>query len=206
MDIKSRLLEDLARFEQYHIEHLSKLEQAIKSDNHYTVRPDNQLSEITQWLSKFQTRDDTLKELLTAVDAPHTQLRNLAETVINHCEHSQTDKALEELNQSKATSLRQLQSLFLRIREQIESAVRQVLLFVTLDGSTPLYALIIDEINDVLSYESSDFHPSNDGSLKHFSQIDKVIDGVFTKTNTPDCIYFNIQKLVDVNQLNVTGN
>jgi hypothetical protein len=149
MDIKSHLLDDLTRFEQQHIEQLSSLEQAIKSDTHFSIRTTSKFSEMTQWLASFQTRDETLKELFAAVDAPHKQLSQLAEEILGLCERGQTDRALDKLNQEKATSLRQLQSLFSRIREQVESAARQVLLFVTLDGITPLYALIIDEINDV---------------------------------------------------------
>lgn len=206
IDIKSSLLEDLTKFEQLHIESLSKIEQAIKSETYFTIRPDVKLSEVTLWLKQFQTRDETLKELIAAVDVPHSRLCDLAEELATMCEQGQANMALESLQQERMSSLRQLHTLFSRIREQVESAVRQVLLFVTLDGKTPLYALVIDEINDVVQYEATDFHASNDGSLKHFMQIDKVIDGVFTRAEMPDCLYFDVQKLVDVEQLNVLGS
>lgn len=203
MDVKQSVLAALDKFEKAHADLLSDLEQAIKSDAYFNRHPDLKSCELTHWKQSFKTRDETLTELIVAFAEPHTRLHDLVEELLSMRDQGQAEQALELLSRERMTSLRRLNSLFSRVRDQIESAMRQVLLFVTLDGKTPLYALVIDEINDVLEYQVSDFHASSDGALKQIMKIDEVIDGVFTRADTADCIYFDIQKIVDVEKLGV---
>lgn len=201
MDNKAELLEVLSAREQDHIEWLNALEHSVVTDAVFTKTLNPDECAFGKWYKKFETRDETLRELMTMFDEPHRQIHGLGETLLTLRDQGKTDKALEILKHEKATTLRKLRTLFSRARDQVESAMRQVLLFVTLDGKSPLYALVIDEINDVLQYEGTDFHASHDGPLKHIMKIDKVIDGIYTKADTPDCIYFDVQKIVDVEQL-----
>jgi chemotaxis signal transduction protein len=75
--------------------------------------------------------------------------------------------------------------------------MRQVLLFVTNDGKTPRYALLIDEINDVISYDASNFQSSARGALAQFRKIGDVLAGVYTHEEQADCLFFDVNKLVD---------
>jgi chemotaxis signal transduction protein len=87
------------------------------------------------------------------------------------------------------------------VRDQIAGSMRQVLLFVTTDGKTPQYALLIDDINDVINYSQADFQSSQSGGLGLFGKIAQVIDGIYTRNNDDDCLYFDINKLTDVDVL-----
>jgi chemotaxis signal transduction protein len=73
--------------------------------------------------------------------------------------------------------------------------MRQVLLFVTDDGKTPRYALLIDEINDVISYDASEFQSSSQGALAQIRRIREVLAGIFSRDDLQDCLFFDIDKL-----------
>jgi chemotaxis signal transduction protein len=88
-----------------------------------------------------------------------------------------------------------------RARDQIQGGMRQVLLFVTVDGKTPRYALIIDDINDVINYLPSELQSSRAGALGLIQKIEHVIEGIYARDNLPDCLYFDINKMTDIDEL-----
>lgn len=138
---------------------------------------------------------------MIAFDEPHNAIHNLAEELIALRDNDKQDEALEILRHARATTLRRLKALFSRARDQIQSGMRQVLLFVTLDGKTPRYALLIDEINDVMNFTQADFQSSRSGALGLFSKIENAIDGIYTRENQVDCLYFDINRMTDIDEL-----
>lgn len=199
-DSKTALLEVLAEREQDHIEWVNALENALKTDSVFSKTIDEDECEFGKWLKKFDTRDETLKDLLSSFKEPHSKLHHVAETVIHLRDNGKKEEALEVLNRERSTTFRQLRALFARTRDQVQSGMRQVLLFVTLDGKSPRYALLIDEINDVLNYTAADFQASKSGALGLIKKIEHVIEGIYTRANTPDCLYFDVNKLTDVEE------
>jgi len=99
--------------------------------------------------------------------------------------------------QQASQPLQKIKNLISRGCEQLQSDMRQVLLFVTEDGKTPRYALLIDEINDVISYDASNFQSSASGALAQFRKIADVLAGVYTHDTQTDCLYFDVNKLAD---------
>lgn len=168
MDAKTSLLETLNNNEKEHVEWLNLLEQSIKSDTIFSKELSADECAFGKWYNKFETRDETLTELLQAFVEPHQELHALAEQLITLRDNGEKEEALEKLSSERATTLRRLVALFARARDQIQAGMRQVLLFVTLDGKTPRYALLIDEINDVMNYTPSDFQSSSKGALGLF--------------------------------------
>ncbi|NQY26392.1 MAG: CZB domain-containing protein [Piscirickettsiaceae bacterium] len=197
IDVKTKLLNILSEREKDHIEWVSALELSLKNHVAFTKSTDPDECAFGQWYNKFNTRDETLKELMEEFKEPHTRIHALAEELIALRDNGKEAEALERLIHERATTLRRLLVLFSRARDQIQSGMRQVLLFVTLDGKTPRYALLIDEINDVMNYSSSDFQSSRTGALGLFRKIEDVIEGIFTRENTPDCLFFDINKMTD---------
>lgn len=63
---------------------------------------------------------------------------------------------------------------------------------------TPRYALLINDINDVISDSASEFHSSSQGALSAIPQIEIVLTGIYIQANQPDCLFFDINKLTDV--------
>ena len=154
-----------------------------------------------KWYNKFETRDETLTELMLAFAEPHQALHELAEELLTMRDNDEQEEALERLSAERSITLRRLRALFARAREQIKGGMRQVLLFVTLDGKTPRYALLIDEINDVMNFAPADFQSSKSGALSLFNKIENVIDGIYTRENEADCLYFDINKMTDIDEL-----
>ena len=201
IDSKSDLLETLTAREKDHIEWMNALETSIKTGVAFTKALNPDQCAFGKWYNKFETRDETLRDVLAAFDTPHRAIHALADKLLTLRDNDQESEALEILAHERATTLRRLRALFVRARDQIESGMRQVLLYVTLDGKTPRYALLIDEINDVINYSSSDFQSSNSGALSLIQKIEHVLEGIYTRNDLPDCLYFDINKMTDIDQL-----
>lgn len=196
-DVKNTLLAELMAREQDHVEWLNALERSIKTDEAFTKAVNPNECTFGRWYNQFETRDDTLRDLLRLFDEPHRKIHSLAEELLRLSSQDQKQKALEILNHQRITTLSKLRGLFARAREQVKSAMRPILLYVTRDGLTPRYALLIDEVNDVLNYSDADLHTSNQGPLSQFRSIEKVLNGIYTRDDRPDCLYFNVDLLTD---------
>lgn len=201
MDSKQALIEQLNQREHDHIEWLNELELCIKSDKVFNKELDPDQCAFGHWYKTFDSRDQTLTELMQQFEQPHRQLHSCAEQLIKLRDQSKLEQAVELLEQARNTTLKRLQTLFARARDQIQSGMRPVLLYVTEDGKTPRYALLIDEINDVINYSQQDFQASQSGALGLISKIEQVLEGIFTKQGQPDCLYFDIKKLTDIDAL-----
>jgi chemotaxis signal transduction protein len=201
IDGKTALLEILTENENDHVEWMNALEEAIKNGSAFTKALSASDCDFGKWQDKFETRDETLTELLLAFSEPHQALHALAEELLDMRDNDKQEEALAKLSVERATTLRRLRALFARARDQIQGGMRQVLLFVTLDGKTPRYALLIDEINDVMNFTPADFQSSSDGALSLFSKIENVIDGIYTREGQADCLYFDINKMTDIDEL-----
>lgn len=201
MESKSALLGILTERENEHVEWLNALENTIKTGAAFTKAMTANECSFGQWQRSFETRDETLKELLESFAEPHEKLHALAVDLIKLRDVDKQDEALEQLAQARVTTLRRISALFKRTRDQIQSGMRQVLLFITIDGKTPRYALLIDEINDVLNYTLANFQSSRSGGMALISKIDHVIDGIYSRPDTPDCLFFDMHKLTDIDAL-----
>jgi len=201
MDVKAELITTLTDREKDHIEWMNALEVSIKTGSAFVkvLTPDE--CAFGKWYNTFKTRDETLQELLQAFDEPHRKIHSLGEELLALRDNEKVDEALERLQHERATTLRRLCALFSRARDQIQGGMRQVLLFVTLDGKTPRYALMIDDINDVINYMPSELQSSRSGALGLISQIEQVIEGIYARDNTPDCLYFDINKMTDLDEI-----
>lgn len=205
-DSKAKLLTTLAQREKDHEEWIDALANSIKTGVKFTKAKNPDECEFGIWYKNFKTWDETLKELLTAFEEPHLAIHALANELLLLTESGKQAEALDILERARHTTLQRLLAVFARVKEQIKSSMRQVLLFVTDDGRSPRYALMLDDVNDVINYSASDFQPSNNGPLSIMPIIEAVIDGVYTKNNQQDCLFFNTDKISDIDALMAKGN
>ena len=201
MDSKTELLDILTKREQEHVEWINDLENSIRTGAAFIKATNPNECAFGKWYSKFETRDETLQELLLGFAEPHAAIHALAEELLSLRDNNKEAEALEILAHARATTLRRLRSLFTRAKDQISGGMRQVLLFVTLDGKTPRYALMIDEINDVMNFTPTDFQSSRSGALGLIRKIEHVLEGIYTRKGKPDCLYFDINKMTDIDEL-----
>lgn len=83
---------------------------------------------------------------------------------INTTDSGNRGAALTQLSTEGNRMLQHLRNQIMRAHEQVQTRLRQVFLYITTDGKTPRYALLIDDINDVTSYSDSEFHSSSQGA------------------------------------------
>lgn len=197
IDSKLAVIDELRHYEQEHIDWMNALEAVITSGGEFKYSTELKNCKFSQWRKQFHTRDETLIDMLALFDVNQQALYQTAERLLTLRDSGNTDEAIELLHRERGATIQRMKTLFSRVIEHLQAAMRQVLLFVTDDGKTPRFALLIDEINDVVTYDASEFQASNAGALAQLSQIGKVLDGIYTRDNSPDCLYFNIDKLID---------
>jgi chemotaxis signal transduction protein len=197
IDSKLAVIDELRHYEQEHIDWMNALEAVITSGGEFKYSTELKNCKFSQWRKQFHTRDETLIDMLALFDVNQQALYETAERLLTLRDSGNTDEAIELLHRERGATIQRMKTLFSRVIEHLQAAMRQVLLFVTDDGKTPRFALLIDEINDVVTYDASEFQASNAGALAQLSQIGKVLDGIYTRDNSPDCLYFNIDKLID---------
>ncbi len=193
--VMQTLIENLEAREKDHIEWLDALEKSITDDVLFTKAMDPHQCAFGKWYDQFETRDETLREILVKFDAPHNRIHSLAEKLLSLRDQKKQDEALEILKVERHTTLRRLRSLFSQAREQVQGAMRPVIIFVTKDGVVPIFGILIDEINDVVEYNGSDkqsdivFGQQNDETADLFS-------GMYVKDEGPDSIICNIDNIL----------
>ncbi len=197
IDTKLAIINELRDYEQEFNDWVSALDNAVKTGNEFVYSTELKDCKFSQWRKQFQTRDETLMDMLALFDTTQQALYESADRILTMRDSGNTDEANELLRRERGACIQRMKTLFSRVIEHLQGAMRQVLLFVTDDGKTPRFALLIDEINDVVTYEESEFQSSTSGALAQLSQIAKILDGIYTRENMPDCLYFNIERLMD---------
>lgn len=197
LDSKKALIAEFKSQLQWHQQWFDSLAAAIRDKEAFQLDLEAAECASSLWLRHFETRDDTLNELVSALVEPHEQLHNAGVTALRQAQGQDPNHMATLFRQQASQLLQKFKNLIARACEQLQSDMRQVLLFVTEDGVTPRYALLIDEINDVISYDASNFQSSASGALAQFRKIGDVLTGVYTHDSQPDCLYFDLNKLAD---------
>ncbi|MBT5229822.1 MAG: chemotaxis protein, partial [Methylococcales bacterium] len=70
-------------------------------------------------------------------------------------ENGQQSEALEVIAHERKTTLGQLRRLFQMARVQIKDNIRPVIIYITEDGQTPILGLLVDQVNDVVTYDET---------------------------------------------------
>lgn len=200
-ETRQHLIDDLNKQKQGHIHWFNALEDSLKKKKPFEWDIDTEECDFTKWLNSYVTRDETLRDLLTSFSQPHKQLHQLSGQVLALREAGDVEQAIAMVQHERDNTLGRMNRSFERVQQQIQTEMRRVLIFVTLNGKTPLYAMLIDEINDVINYNQSDFQSSKDGALGLIKKIEHVLVGIYAKKDQHDCLYFDINKLTDIDEL-----
>lgn len=195
LDVKKTLIDTLKQTESEHQQWVRSLTESLEREESSPLDLEARDCSSSLWLRQFESRDETLNELIKAFAEPHAQLHEVGELAVRQAHGQQPEQIAAHFRQQAKPHLQKMRTLCHRAKEQIESDMRQVLLFVTDDGKTPRYALLIDEINDVISYDASEFQSSSQGALAQIRQIREVLAGIFSRDDLQDCLFFDIDKL-----------
>jgi len=144
--------------EEAHVSWLNALEQSITNGTSFDLQRDPRVCEFGHWLQhKQKTADETTKTLLSRFEEPHVEFHRQADLLLQVAKDSGTAEALKQLAAAKRGKVSELLRLFNYTKSQLQSAVHPVVLYITRDGVTPWFALVLDSMDDIVSYEDSQF-------------------------------------------------
>ena len=192
--VMQSLVKNLETRETEHVEWLNALYQSIDEGVPFTKALDPNQCAFGKWYNEFKTRDVTLQEILTHFDAPHKHIHSLAEKLLSLRDQGKKDEALDHLRIEKQTTLRRLQALFKQSREQVASAMRPVIIFVTEDGLAPKFGIVIDEVNNIIEYAANSVQ--SDIGISSLSGNANLFSGIYVGDDGVDSIICNIDGIV----------
>ncbi len=152
-ELRGQLRQALEDHERDHIAWLKSLERSIKEGTPFIHAMEASLCEFGKFIDSYETRNTDLKELLERFCEPHRKLHGAAKNLLELRERGFKERALEGLESARKSTLRELMYLFDQAKEII-NIDHSVLLIVTEDGSVPMVSFRLDEIEDVIEFET----------------------------------------------------
>jgi chemotaxis signal transduction protein len=191
-------ISSLNQSEAAHVSWLNKLEQSIVNDTIFSAQRDPTVCEFGHWLElKKHTADDAAKALLVRFEGPHEEFHKLADVLLEVASKDGKDAALKQLAIAKRGRISEFMRLFNYTKSQLNSAVHPVVLYITRDGATPWFALVLDSMSDIVSYEDNQFTQMRDpDDLSTESHPDPVYGYVHnSETDEKDSLVLSAARL-----------
>jgi chemotaxis signal transduction protein len=162
----------------------------------------NQNANLLNWGEQTQSKDFALNKILTTLGQPKAIFIACFNQLITLIAAQHWQQAEILLEQQKALILAKIESILTKADVHLETRIRQVLLYLTKDGKTPSCALLVERINDVLSYPKTSFHSDQTEliGLGVIPATKQVVSGVYLNQDMPDCFYIHYHKLVEPSQ------
>ncbi len=193
---KEQLIEDLHSHEQDHVAWVDALETSLISDEPFTKARDPHQCTFGKWYDKFSTYDEELAEILTRFDAPHKAIHALADELLTMKSQGKTDSALEKFRRAKLDTLVALRQNFAHTRKQISQSIRPIILYLTLDGRTPLIGLLIDKVSDVATFAKSDMNGLDSLGFGNTIARQEMFAGYLSKDGSRECLLIDASNIM----------
>ena len=180
----SELIDLLHAQEQEQINWLDGLQEAVDTGSIFSGNKDPKQSNFGKWLSSFESENDDLMHILKKFEDPLNNTYALADCILKTAEVNGKDAALKELQQQRNTTFNSLRKLFEASRDVISSSYKPVIVYTTLNGSTPCLGFLVESVDDALVIEQSDIKSfANDGSIQFMGDLNlpNMISGLITK-------------------------
>lgn len=198
IDNNKNLMNLLNDKEKDHVDWVSALEDSLQSDVPFTKAKDPHRCAFGQWYDSFKSRDETLMEILLEFDKPHKQIHALADKLLDMKQAGDVDKALEILQYERNVTLKRLLKRFELARTHLSESSRQVLLYITEDGTTPIVALRIDDINDVVDFKPEQFKPMDHINTLLTGPAAEVVIAYLKQPEQADCLLVEASNLINI--------
>ncbi len=196
----ARLIQLLNEREKDHVEWVSALENSLLNDTPFVKAKDPHKCAFGQWYDAFKSRDETLMEVLADFDRPHKQIHAMADKLLDMKKDGDLDQALRLLRYERNVTLKRLMKRFEQARTHLKESSRQVLLYVTEDGTSPTVALRIDDINDVVDFKPEQFKPMDRINSILNGEAAELIVAYLKQTDQADCLLIDATNLIKLAQ------
>jgi len=148
-----QLIDEIDQYRLCHRDWLDALELSIRQHQSFNEASGARTSEFGRWYYNFDTPDDGLNQLLEKLDEPHQGIHELADRVLSLVEQQDHETALQVLSFERPARLRKVERLFALIKDYLRTSIHPVVLHLTQDGLNPWFALVLDEIDDIVEYD-----------------------------------------------------
>lgn len=153
------LVELFSEWQQKQQEWFIALENSIKHNQPFNHNTDVQQSNFAKWYSHFKTENEDLKAIIERFKTPHSRLYTKANKLIELVKQNNEKQALVELSIERNSNYMQLIRLFEAAKEQILLDHKPIIIFTTKDGRTPHIGLLVDKVEDNISYKKENIKP-----------------------------------------------
>ena len=153
------LVELFSEWQQKQQQWFTALENSIKHNQPFNHNTDVQQSNFAKWYSHFKTENEDLKAIIERFKTPHNRLYARANKLIELVKQNNEKQALVELSIERNSNYMQLIRLFESAKEQILLDHKPIIIFTTKDGRTPHIGLLVDKVEDNISYKKEDIKP-----------------------------------------------
>ena len=153
------LVELFSEWQQKQQQWFAALENSIKHNQPFAHNTDVQQSNFAKWYSNFKTENEDLKAIIERFKIPHSRLYMRANKIIELVKQSNITQAMTELNIERNSNFMQLIRLFESAKEQILLDHKPIIIFTTKDGRNPHIGLLVDKVEDNISYKKEDIKP-----------------------------------------------
>ena len=180
------LIDLLNAREQDHVDWVDALGVSIEQDKPFTKAKDPTQCAFGRWYSEFSSENSDLMHMLRKFDEPHKEIHALADELLAVAQSEGKDVALEKLNIARNTTLVSLRKLFAAARESVTSSHKPVIVYTTLNGTTPCFGFLVDSVDDTLTITDSDIESFDNNSAITFAgnlNLPSMISGMVTKNN-----------------------
>ncbi|MBB1294183.1 chemotaxis protein [Pseudoalteromonas sp. SR41-4] len=153
------LVDLFSEWEQKQHEWFFALENSINQNQPFNHNTDIQQSNFAKWYSSFKTENEDLKAIIERFKIPHARLYSRANKLIELVKKGNPKQALIDLNIERNSNFMQLIRLFESAKEQIVLDYKPIIIFTTKDGRNPHIGLLVDKVEDNISYKKEDIKP-----------------------------------------------
>ncbi|MEZ6002767.1 MAG: CZB domain-containing protein [Planctomycetota bacterium] len=194
-EAKLEIAELLEQRERDHVLWIEALEDSIKNGTPFTKATNPHECAFGKWYDNYETKEEGFAELMAKFDAPHRRIHSLAETLLGIAETDQK-RALAQLEVERNTTLAEMRRLFASARQHLRRLARRVVLFLTVDGSTPALGLALDEINDVRRFYRSQLQDMDQVGATLEDRVGELFTGILVAENEESCVLLNTRMLL----------
>ncbi|WP_404341514.1 chemotaxis protein [Pseudoalteromonas mariniglutinosa] len=157
--INQSLITLLSSWESKAKQWFKALEKSIYDNTSFTMNTDIEQCDFAKWCEQFKTDNDDLNAILKRFNTPQTRIYEQAKHIISLQKKGMQSQAINEINSERNTHFMQLIRLFESAREQIILDYKPIIIFTTKDGSSPHIGLLVDKVEDNISYKKEDIKP-----------------------------------------------
>lgn len=194
----NKLVQLLSDREKDHVEWVQALEDSLLNDTPFVKVKDPHKCAFGQWYKHFTSRDETLMEVLSEFEKPHMQIHAMADKLLDMKKDGDAEKALKILRYERNITLKRLMKRFDQARVHLKESTRQVLLYITEDGTTPTIALRIDDINDVIDFKAEQFKPMDRINNMLTDEASELVVAYLKQMEQADCLLIEASNLINI--------